>query len=171
MAAGTWRALTILLDAALVVVVAALFALQLGPHFLPYRAFEVLSGSMEPAIPVGSEVIDVQVPGDRIAVGDVITYPHPRLPGAYVTHRVVTVDRIAGVPQFTTRGDANGAPDPWRVSGAGGVLKVVVHVPYAGYPLGWLASPAARLILVGLLALAALAFLFDLWTRPRVMGS
>jgi signal peptidase len=154
-----------ILDAVVVVLVLALLGLQLGPLVLPYRVFTVLSGSMEPTLPIGSEVIDIAVPAARIHVGDVITFPHPRLPGAYVTHRVVAITSGTEGPTFETKGDANGIRDPWTLKPDGTVLRVVADVPWLGYVLNWLSGPQAHLALVALIVVAALAFLAQLWGR------
>jgi signal peptidase I len=146
-------------------VIAGLLALQVGPHLLPYRVFAVLSGSMEPNIPLGTEVIDEVIPGDSLRVGDVITYEHPRRPGEYITHRVVAVDRTGLSPIVTTRGDANAVPDPWKVPLEGSMLRVRLSIPLLGYLLGWLGSPFARLVLVGLVAAGAAVFVAELWLK------
>jgi signal peptidase len=159
------RAATWLVNGLLIIVVAGLLALQVGPRVLPYRVFEVLSGSMTPTIPVGAEVIDRVVPGDSLRVGDVITYEHPERPGTYITHRVVGIDRTGLAPTLATRGDANGASDPWRVPLQGSMLRVVAHIPLLGYLLGYLGSPLARLAMVALVAAGALFFVAELWLK------
>jgi signal peptidase len=145
--------------------VVGLLVLQVGPRLLPYRVFDVLSGSMEPAIPVGAEVVDQVVPGAGLRVGDVITYEHPRRPGTYVTHRVVAIDQTGLAPTLTTRGDANRAPDSWKVPVQSTMLRVQTTIPVLGYLLGWLASPFARLVLVGLIAAGGLAFVAEMWLK------
>src|SRR5260370_1254815 len=49
-----------LITALLVLLVAAALAATVGPLFLPYRTYAVLSGSMAPGIPVGALVIERQ---------------------------------------------------------------------------------------------------------------
>jgi signal peptidase len=120
---------------------------------------------MEPAIPVGAEVVDQVVPGAGLRVGDVITYEHPRRPGAYVTHRVVAIDQTGLAPTITTRGDANRASDSWNVPVQSTMLRVQTTIPLLGYLLGWLASPFARLVLVGLIAAGGLAFVAEMWLK------
>lgn len=72
----------------------------------------VLSGSMEPALPVGSLVVVRPVAPVDVQVGDVVTYlPYPDDPTA-VTHRVIGIThRADGGRTFLLQGDANGAPD------------------------------------------------------------
>jgi signal peptidase len=145
--------------------VVGLLVLQVGPRFLPYRVFDVLSGSMTPTIPVGAEVVDQVVPGSSLRVGDVITYEHPRHPGSYVTHRVVAIDATGLAPTISTRGDANGAPDPWKVPVQSTMLRVQATIPLLGYLLGGLASPFARLAMVALVAAGAVAFVAEMWLK------
>jgi signal peptidase I len=155
----------------LVVVVAGLLLLQVGPRLLPYRVFDVLSGSMSPNIPVGAEVVDQVVTGDSLRVGDVITYEHPLHPGAYITHRVIGIDRAAIAPFVTTRGDANAAADPWKVPLQGSMLRVALSIPLLGYLLGGLSSPFGHLLLVFLVAAGAVFFVAETWLRkPSNLG-
>jgi signal peptidase len=74
-------------------------------------ALAVLSGSMQPGMPVGAMAFIRPVDAATIEVGDVITFQ--RRPDALelVTHRVIAVDDASGSPVFTTQGDANDAAD------------------------------------------------------------
>jgi signal peptidase len=162
---GRGRVAGWLANVLLVLVVSGLLVLQVGPRVLPYRVFEVLSGSMTPTIPVGAEVFDQVVPGDSLLVGDIITYEHPSRPGVYITHRVVGIDRTTPVPTLMTRGDANGASDPWRVPVQGSMLRVAAHVPLLGYALGGLASPLAKILMAGAICAGGLLFVLRLWRQ------
>lgn len=147
----------------LVLAVALVLVLAVGPRFLPYQTLTVLSGSMEPAIPTGSQIIDLSVPAANLKKGDVISFPRPGHPGELVTHRIVKLDTDAAVPIITTKGDANGLPDPEPVAGGGRILKVVAQVPLAGYLLNAISQPLGRLLLVAAIALFGLYFVVDLW--------
>lgn len=72
----------------------------------------ILSGSMEPTLPVGSLAVVTPIEPDDVQVDDIITYlPNPDDPTA-ITHRVTAIDHHAdGTRTFTTQGDANDAPD------------------------------------------------------------
>jgi signal peptidase len=148
---------------ALALATLAVLGLAVGPLLLPYKLFTVMSRSMEPSIPLGAEVLDISVPGRTLKEGDVITFDHPERPDERVTHRIVAVDRSAAAPVLTTKGDANGVADPWRLTAAGPTLKVVAAVPYAGFALSGVGSPTARLLLVGLVVIAAISYLFEFW--------
>ena len=61
------------------------------PMLLGYKEMTVLSGSMEPNIPVGSIVcVDDDAPLTELDPGDVITYQLDS--STFVTHRLVSID-------------------------------------------------------------------------------
>jgi signal peptidase len=99
-------------------------------RFLGYQPMAVLSGSMEPVYNVGGLVfIDTNVAAEEIGVGDVITYNLTE--DMIVTHRVIAVD--APGRAFTTKGDANNAPDLAAVPFGSLIGKATFHIPMAGY--------------------------------------
>ena len=67
-----------------------------------YEVYTVVSGSMEPAIPVGSAIyLQAAVP-ETVTSGDVIAFYRGR---GVVNHRVVENRTVSG--EFITKGDAN----------------------------------------------------------------
>jgi len=141
------------LSTILLIVLFALAVLLIGPNLLGMKSFAVLSGSMEPKIPVGSIVFVDEVEPATLQMGDVITY---NLSGStMVTHRVVDVD--IENQSIITKGDANEVEDGAPVSFSQVVGKMKMHVPYLGYisiyirtPLG-IAAACGVLIVVVLL--------------------
>lgn len=141
------------LSTILLIVLFALAVLLIGPNLLGMKSFAVLSGSMEPKIPVGSIVFVDEVESATLQTGDVITY---NLSGStMVTHRVVEVD--VENQSIITKGDANEVEDGAPVSFSQVVGKMKMHVPYLGYisiyirtPLG-IAAACGVLIVVVLL--------------------
>ena len=125
-----------------------------------YDSYTVLTGSMAPALPVGSMVITRSVPAADIAPGDVITFQPPGR-SYLVTHRVagVVVD-VAGMA-FVTRGDANSAQDSWRLPINGRFARVAFDIPLVGMLRSALATPTGRIDLV---ALGVLLFATSLLT-------
>ena len=121
----------------LVALLAALGALVVVPRVAGWVPLTVLSGSMEPTIPTGSQVIIDPVRGEeeaaRLQVGDIITVmPYPENP-TLVTHRIVSrTDSSAGV-SFVTQGDANSIVDDWEVTATQIRGEVKYWVPGAGY--------------------------------------
>ncbi len=149
------------------VIVVVLLIATVGPRVLPYRTFTVLSGSMEPTIPVGSLIFDRQVDASELGRGDVVTFHPPGRPDTLVSHRVVRVDESDAGRFLVTRGDANGVTDDWRIPAEGRGLEYEFHVPYLGYVVGGLLTPVGRLVALTLAALwlGGLA-LWTIW-RPR----
>jgi signal peptidase len=136
-----------------VVVAMAVLAIAAVPLLSPLHTQIVLSGSMSPAIPVGSIVFTAPIDGVA-APGDVILFPHP-LGSTTVVHRVVAVEVGAVASDYITKGDANSAEDGWRISTDAATGRVIASMPYLGYAIGTLRMPLARLG-VGLLVLAFL---------------
>lgn len=129
------RAVLVLL---LALVAALALAMVIVPRVMGWVPLTILSGSMEPTIPTGSQVVVAPVEGADgaagVQVGDVITVmPYPD-DDTLVTHRVVARTEAAdGAVALTTQGDANASADPWTVTGTRLRGVVRYHVPYAGY--------------------------------------
>lgn len=140
-------------------------ALTWGPQATHYRTDVIVGRSMEPAIPLHSVIVVEPVAPAAIRTGDVITYQQPDLPERKVTHRVEGVQRSdEGEVVFVTRGDANEARDPYRVTYAGSGYRVIGHVPHAGWLLIHAQTRWARVLLVMLPVLLLLVmFLRWLW--------
>ncbi len=79
--------------------------------FFGYRLFYVVSGSMEPTIPVGSLLLVGKE--DTYYPGEVITFYSKELgiEGYPNTHRVIDREEIEGKKFYITQGDANPVPD------------------------------------------------------------
>ena len=87
----------------------------------------VLSGSMEPTLPVGSLVIISPVNPDSLKVGDIICYRFSDT--ILITHRIVYI-----TPEgFETRGDANEEKDSKIAEKSQIVGSVAFSVPLIGY--------------------------------------
>jgi signal peptidase len=133
-----------------VVVCAVSFALDLQPSI-------VLSGSMEPTLPVGSVVFTQTVDASQVQVGDIVTVPQHGDDGI-VTHRVVAIAPAdAGRAQLTLRGDANQIDDvaPYTVRTAD---KYRFKIPHIGTAILW-AKDHRVAAGAGLLALLAFTFI------------
>ena len=103
--------------------------LTLSAFNLGMRTFVISSGSMSPAIPVGS-VVFVRSAGEHHA-GDVITFSSNG--GGYITHRVYEVREEGGRTVYITKGDANDGPDLNPVEEERVEGRVVFHIPAIGY--------------------------------------
>jgi signal peptidase len=123
---------------------------MLAPHF-GWRADTVLSGSMEPALPVGCVEVTRPVKPEDIKVGDIITFRSPTN-GKLLSHRVAAVEERESY-QFRTKGDANEDVDPSLVPAENVVGRVCFKVPHLGYVVEYLKSPLG-FILLGLVGMA-----------------
>lgn len=167
--AGTIASWILMLAAG--VVALGLFAITVGPRFLPYQALIVRSGSMAPAIPTGSIVFYKKKDAAKVKVGDIIVFSRPGVPNEKVTHRVQKIGTGATGRYFITKGDANGNPDDWQVPAVGTGWVAAFHVPSVGYALVDLQSTLGRLLLliVPAIALGAIT-LYEIW-RDRGGGA
>lgn len=114
---------------------ALLLAMVVIPRLMGWAPLTVLTGSMEPTIPVGSQVYVKPIDTvDDIQAGDIITFmPNPD-DETLVTHRVVGIGVDgSGEKSFTVQGDANNAPDPEPLMPKQIKGVVVYHLPYAGH--------------------------------------
>jgi signal peptidase I len=127
----------------------------------------VASGSMQPALPLGSVVVVVPRDADAVRIGDVITFSPPGDDTRTVTHRVVEIRGTGDDVSVHTRGDANPVEDPWTLQFPSGRTWVVVaDAPWVGRPWLWLAQPMHReLVLVPAALLVTLMWLTTIWRR------
>lgn len=142
-----------------VLAAAAILALML----FGVRPYAVRTGSMEPAIPVGSLCfVNQRAPIGEIRVGDVIAYRAGELT---VTHRAVRIDESG----ITTKGDANNTEDTGgRVTEENFIGKILFWVPVAGKLLLGTRTVQGKLILAGaILLLLAGGLLCDKVTGGR----
>ncbi|GGF98149.1 hypothetical protein GCM10007304_10160 [Rhodococcoides trifolii] len=120
----------------LLCIVAAMAAMLFGITPLVFR-----SGSMSPTITTGSVALGRDIPATEVRVGDIVSVD--RADGSRLTHRVQSVDSVAGnSATLTLKGDANESadPTPYVVTT---VTDVIAHVPYLGYFVAWLSTPFA----------------------------
>ena len=95
-----------------------------------FMMFRVVTGSMEPTIPVGALLIAQDVDIQTVNLGDIICFrtQEAAIWGEIVTHRVVHVMEMAdGAAVFRTRGDANLVVDTYLVDQSNFVGKVIWH--------------------------------------------
>jgi signal peptidase I len=128
----------------------------------------VMSGSMEPTIPVGAVVIAEPVPSKELENGDVIIFS----PNADVTvpiiHRIVSVRVKDGTRYFTTQGDANPSADVAEVSLPATAWRMAHNVPLVGYLISYATSPFGTVILIVVpLLLLGILTIWDQLKRTR----
>ena len=121
------------------------------PNYLGYEVYNVVSGSMEPAIPIGSVIYVRQIEPAEIKKGDIIAYESG---SSVIMHRVVVNKVVEGT--FTTKGDANEAEDMNEVPYANLVGIVVRHIPVMGQLLTLFGSTFGRICMICFAACGAL---------------
>ena len=95
-----------------------------------FMMFRVVTGSMEPTIPVGALLVTRQVEIETIQLNDIICFrtQEAAIWGRIVTHRVVGMARdLSGGILLETKGDANLVMDGYLVSRDNFVGKVIWH--------------------------------------------
>lgn len=117
-----YKAVQTLLLIAVVAIITALFSAIV---FFDMNPYVIVSGSMEPELPVGSICfIDCQQKAPE--AGDIISY---KAGDSVITHRVVEVTNEG----YVTKGDANDSRDPGVVKQTQVFGTYVFNIPKAGY--------------------------------------
>ena len=132
------------------------------PRLLGYEIYNVVSGSMEPEIPVGSVVYVKAAEPAEIQAEDVIAFQRD---GDTVTHRVVRNLRIEGT--FVTKGDANAAEDLDEIPYAALIGRVEAHVPVLGNLMALYTSFLGKLYMLIFAACGAMLNLLAARMRDR----
>ena len=100
------------------------------------RWFIVATPSMGVVAPVGTLVLTEPVQVSALHVGDIISFHPPTTPAEIYTHRVIAITSgTATTPgAISTRGDINGATDPWTLHTADLIGRAATVLP----GIGWL---------------------------------
>ena len=147
------KAICNVLSTVVMLLLVAVAAIILVPMVLGFKEMAVLSGSMEPTIPVGS-LIYVKPLDDPSVLepGDVCTYTLED-GETMVTHRVVSID--PDNQTLVTQGDANDVDDG-DVNFAQVFGKAEFHLPYVGYIAMNVKTPKGILAVCGVLVVVIL---------------
>lgn len=100
------------------------------PKALGYTPYQILTGSMEPAIPTHSVVYVKRCEASQLQAGDIITYRLGSESELVQTHRIEAIDPEQAL--FTTKGDANLSVDQTKVKAENIIGRVVFHIPQYG---------------------------------------
>lgn len=95
-----------------------------------FSLFRVVTGSMEPEIPVGSLLWCQTTDIDAVAVDDIVCFysKEGRLQGKVITHRVIQIlEGTDGQIWLETKGDANAVSDIQYVTADNLIGKVIYH--------------------------------------------
>lgn len=151
--AGCARVCKIFGTVCLVAVILVCLPLTL-PRVFGYEIYTVISGSMEPAIPVGSLVYVQPGAPEDAETDDVIAFHSSMDTGAIITHRVIKNDIVTG--QIHTKGDANEKEDLYPVGYDYYMGKVVYSVPVLGRVLAFFVIFHGKIAAGSLIGLAIL---------------
>ena len=117
-----------ILGTAILALVIAVTASVVVPQVRGYDVFHIISGSMEPTIPVGSVVyINTKAQPEDLKEDDIIAFTQE---GEIVVHRVVRNLIVEG--KIRTKGDANPEEDLFEIPYKNFRGRVVKHFPYVG---------------------------------------
>lgn len=145
-----------------IVAVVAIFATVLvGLRIAGFRTFTVMSGSMEPELPVGSLIYIRPVNYYDLKVGDVISFVANK-ENTVVTHRIVEIEvdeNDDSVWRFKTKGDANAAADAQMVHCKNVLGTPIMTIPQIGYIAYYLQKPPGIYIAL-IVAVLLLAWTF-----------
>lgn len=117
------------------------------PSFAGYQIYNVLGGSMEPAIKKGSVVVLKQVNPESLLIDDVITFKNINDSNELITHRIVSINNENGL-SFITRGDANDVNDSLPVIADDIVGKTNFSIPIIGYLFNFIQSKLGLVTLI-----------------------
>lgn len=113
------------------------------PRIVGYEVYEVVSGSMEPEIPVGSVLYVKAADLSQVAEGEIIAYQDV---DAVVAHRVVHNRTSLG--EFVTKGDANNTEDREPVPYDAVVGRVEMTIPVLGMFLAFFSTVIGKVYLI-----------------------
>lgn len=112
-----------------------------------FRVFNVLTGSMEPAIKTGSMVI--VRPAENYKINDIITFnPVGKADKTPITHRIHDIRVQGGTPIYITKGDANEVQDLTEIGQYQIIGKMIFGVPYIGAVVNVAKTPVGFTLLI-----------------------
>lgn len=150
-----------------VTTVSLVFAILLVavPKFFGVELRAVVTGSMEPELPVGSLVVIVPTEAEKLVVGNDVAFVTQG--EKVVTHRLISIDIQNN--EFVTRGianDMNAIDPPNKYENIIGVVKL--HIPYLGFLFSWLATLQGKIIAATIIvAIYVLSCILNIWTKDR----
>jgi len=125
------------------------------------KSFVVLTGSMEPTLPVGS--ITYTQKSDTYSKGDVISFKNES--DQTVTHRVTSSTKDKKTIKYTTKGDANKSADSTLVPADKVIGKVMFTIPHIGKAINFLQTRNGFILAI---ILPTIFFIFlELWNIKK----
>jgi signal peptidase I len=123
-----WRILAYCVLTAIMTIVVSVSAI---PRLTPVHLYSVQTGSMVPALPVGS-ITMINTAQRTPKVGAIVAFRPPMLPSSVYTHRVT---KVLPNGSLRTSGDALHTTDPWTVPEKNVIGTLTRVLPYASWAL------------------------------------
>ena len=123
------------------------------PRLFGYQIYTVISGSMEPEIPLGSLVYVKSADPETVVEGDVIAY-YGSTDGSIITHRVIYNQTV--VKNFVTKGDANDTEDMVPVEYERLIGVVEKTIPKMGQIMTVFTETRGKILAAGMLVVSVL---------------
>ena len=139
------------------------------PRMFGYHIYSVISGSMEPEIPVGSLLYIKETEPEGMEEGEVIAFYGMADAGAIITHRVVENRVVMG--ELITKGDANEKEDIRPVPYGNVIGTVVRTIPGAGSIAEMVTSARGKWLAAGSVGLAVGLQMMGGWLGRERGGS
>ena len=124
------------------------------PRLLGYELYAIVSGSMEPSIPVGSVVYARPAEPSGIQAGDIVVFYGGHDSTTVITHR--TVENREDEQELLTKGDANAGNDMLPIAYGNVIGKVNLSIPLLGFVLPLVTEFSGKLYLAGILGAGVL---------------
>lgn len=137
-----------------VVLIVILILVSLLPFKNNYHLLIAKSGSMEPVVKTGSIILTL--PQSDYQIDDIVAYRYalgdnPKK--LLVTHRIVEILNENNQKLYLTQGDANETYDSNPVTKNQIIGKLVVKIPYLGYPINFLQTKVGAILIIALAAI------------------
>jgi len=129
-----------------IAIIAVLLIVSVLPITGNIKFMTVLSGSMEPAVKMGSIVL--VKPTDNYKIGDIITFGEVNKIKTPTTHRIYEMKVKGSQPVYITKGDANNAPDITEITKNDILGKVLFSVSYLGFAVDFAKKPLGFALII-----------------------
>ena len=152
-AGGLWWMTGWLASLAILLGLGSIVLLFIAPRAIGWEAVTVRSGSMEPAVQVGSLLLVADTAPQQVEVGDIIAVLNPADPKTRIIHRVVEIVEQDGALSFRTQGDANNTPDKQLVPADAEIGRMEFQIAKLGHLAEFLRTTQGFLLVIGVPAL------------------
>jgi len=129
-----------------IIIIAGLLIISVFPITGNIKFMIVQSGSMVPAIKMGSIVM--VKPVDEYKIGDVISFGEVTKTKSPTTHRIYDIKVTEGIPSYITKGDANNTPVTKEIEKSEIIGKVFLNIPYIGYAVDFTKKPLGFALII-----------------------